>query len=96
MKFIAAVLLIVSFSAVADNHEENFAEAKAHALSMIDKRIEHMNSSKGCISAATDHAGIKKCREEMKASNMKLREMRKEMKSRRQNLRGEKRGKKSN
>ena len=92
MKFVLVAVLLMSFNVMADHHEESFEEAKAHAISMTDKRIESLNAAKGCISAATDKAGLNKCREEMKKTKG---DMRKESKTRRQNLRDQRRSKKA-
>lgn len=74
MKKIVLCLVLVSQFAFADHHEEGegkgktFEEKKANALSKIDMRISKMQELKSCISAATDMAATKACREKHKAS----------------------------
>lgn len=94
MKVFALALTLLSSVAFADNHEP-FDQAKASAMSNIDKRIENLRSAKSCISAAQDKAALQKCRDNMKSANSELRAVQRERKEMRQKMRAEKRGKKS-
>lgn len=93
MKLIVLAFIMLTSVAYAENHE-TFEQAKANAISGIDKHIEILNTHKGCISAAQDKEALKKCREAMKAARAEFRDARKENRSRRQNLREERRAKK--
>ena len=93
MKLAALAFVLLSSVAYAEE-TENFAQAKADTISHIDKRIENLNTLKGCVSAAQDKAALKTCRDNSKAANAQMKEMRKANKTRRQNLREQKRGKK--
>ncbi|HXH74320.1 MAG TPA: hypothetical protein VNJ08_05100 [Bacteriovoracaceae bacterium] len=72
-------LTFLSLSAFADKHEEGtFEELKPKMIERVDKHIAHLQEVKSCVSAATDKAQLKACRDKMKAHRE---EMKKEKKA---------------
>ena len=96
MKFLFLVLFS-SFS-FADNHEAEkekmFQENKSIMQTHLDERIGQLNKAKACISSATKHEEMKKCREEMKAGMKEIHSEFKEERSERRERRDELRKKK--
>lgn len=82
-----ASLLLGSFGAFADHHEEwdklPFAEKKAKMSEKIDKKIKMMNENKACVDASTDDASLKKCKD-------KMMEQKKEMEKKWDKMKGKK------
>lgn len=62
---ILSFILTVSLHAEEGNSHkgEVLSEVKAHALTMIDKRIASLQESKTCINSAQSREDLKKCRE---------------------------------
>lgn len=71
MKFVIATLLLVSVSAFAQDKDKGamFQEMKTNMLTSFDKRIQDLQTAKGCVSAATNPEQVKTCRAALKASN---------------------------
>jgi hypothetical protein len=84
-KIIVLSLCFLSFNSFADHHDEKegktFEEKKAKALEGIEKRISFINETKACVSSATNDAGLKACREKMKAERKAWREAKKQQKA---------------
>jgi hypothetical protein len=84
-KIIVLSLCFLSFNSFADHHDEKegktFEEKKAKALEGIEKRISFINETKACVSSATNEAGLKACREKMKAERKAWREAKKQQKA---------------
>ena len=63
-------LTILVFSRVSYTDDKdgsgNFEEKKARAISEIDERIQKLQEAKTCVSSATDHEAMKKCRASMR------------------------------
>lgn len=72
-KILLVALVLSSFAAFADHHEENFDQAKAKFLAHLDQRAEHINKAKTCVSAATTKEALKACRQQMKAEGEAMR-----------------------
>lgn len=82
-----ASLLVGSFSAFADHHEEwknmPFAEKKAKMTEKLDAKLKMVQENKACVDAAADDAALKLCMDKMK-------EERKEMKKKWDKKKGKK------
>ena len=75
MKFLLVLTLCLgSFGAFADEHMEGktFEEKKARMTQHLDERLAHVNEAKSCVAAATDEAGLKTCKEKMKARGQEM------------------------
>ena len=70
---IVSIAILVSSSFIFAN-PALFKAKKEFMLNHIDKKIELLNSFKSCISNATKHSDLKKCRQNHKASIKKLKE----------------------
>jgi len=84
-KIIVLSLCLLSLNSFADHHDEKegktFEEKKAKALEGIEKRISFINETKACVSSATNDAGLKACREKMKAERKAWREAKKQQRA---------------
>ncbi len=84
-KIIVLSLCLLSLNSLADHHDEKegktFEEKKAKALEGIEKRISFINETKACVSSATNDAGLKACREKMKAERKEWREAKKQQRA---------------
>lgn len=92
MKKLLIGLTILSTVAIAHNHDEEmsaekFAKFKERALENIDKRIAQMQSTRSCISSASDKEALKECRKDMKENRQEWKEKRKEWKAKRKEKR---------
>ena len=61
------VATLLNLTAFADGGD--FEKHKAEALTNIDQRIQKLQETKSCMSAAKDHEGMKACREKMQEFN---------------------------
>jgi hypothetical protein len=84
-KMIILSLCCLSLNSFADHHDEKdgktFEEKKAMALEGIEKRISFINETKACVSSATNDAGLKACREKMKAQRKAWKDAKKQQRS---------------
>ena len=70
---VITVIILISSSFIFAN-PALFKAKKEFMLNHIDKKIELLNSFKSCVSSATKHSDLKKCRQNHKASIAKLKE----------------------
>ena len=54
--------------AVAPGGGADFAQHKQHELARIAERIQALQTLQGCVQSAADHAAIKACNENARAS----------------------------
>ncbi len=85
LKIIAVTLLIGSSFTFAN--PALFKARKEFMLNHINKKIELLNSFKSCVSNATKRSDLKICRQNHKASIVKLKE---EAKAKREELKSKK------
>ncbi len=74
---IAISVCLLSWAVVAQdehNKEQGLQEQKAFMSQILDKRIAALNEKKACVSAAADHAALKKCHEELKSDRQEIKE----------------------
>ena len=73
---LVASLLLGSFGAFANHHEEwnklPYAEKKAKISEKLDKGIKMMTENKACVDASTDDASLKKCTDKMKEEKREM------------------------
>ncbi|MEZ4816243.1 MAG: hypothetical protein R3A80_13740 [Bdellovibrionota bacterium] len=78
---------------------EVLSEVKAHALTMIDKRIASLQETKSCINSAQSRDDLKKCREDKKSDRGEFKaereKFRSELKEKRARLKAQREEKKS-
>lgn len=96
MKFLLVLTLCLgSVGAFADEHMEGktFEEKKARFTQHLDERLAHVNEAKSCVAAATDEAGLKACKEKMRAHG---KEMRNQWKAKKEEMKAKKEETKAN
>lgn len=91
MKKLSLVFLMIISSitfTLADENEKgkNFKKVKASALEGLEKRLQHLQQTKSCVSGASDHKALKACRSE---SRKKGEALRSEMKQKRESFKAE-------
>lgn len=74
MKWLLVSVLMFSFSAFADHHEEKLEEVKSKLISHLDQRITHLQATKSCVSSANDKDALKACKKKMKEGGKEMRE----------------------
>lgn len=88
---------LATIHAEGDFKKENFAKVKADALANLDKRIQHLNDTKSCVSSSSDRKALKECRKSARKRGEALRsefkEKRKEMKEKMMQRRKERKAK---
>lgn len=93
MKLLKTFCLVILFFSIPLSAEEKgkgkgkyFQEAKAAATSNLDKRIQHLQETKSCVSGSSDHKALKACRA---AARKKGESLKAEMKEKRNKAKAE-------
>lgn len=74
MKMLLMSVFMLSSVSVYAQKEEKFEEHKQMILAEMDKRISLLQDERSCMASASDHNGMKACREKSKANHEKMRE----------------------
>lgn len=69
--------LILFTASLASAEGKNFAEKKSRFLQKLDKKIGFIQQAKECANSATDKAGLKQCRQTLRASMKSLKKHKK-------------------
>jgi Skp family chaperone for outer membrane proteins len=91
MKLLKTFCLVILFFSTPISAEEKgkgkyFQEAKAAATSNLDKRIQHLQETKSCVSGSSDHKALKACRA---AARKKGESLKAEMREKREKAKAE-------
>lgn len=93
MKWILCLMMAMSFSVQAKDGK-NFEEGKSKLIEHITKRISILETTKSCISSASNREGLRECRKTQKSSMKSLKDDRKAWKSERKKRREERKANK--
>jgi hypothetical protein len=70
----ALLTLNVGTGFAASAPPENFAQRKSETLQRIDQRINHLQTQKSCVQAASNPDSLKNCREKSKSGDRQRRQ----------------------
>ena len=70
----ALLTLNIGTGFAASAPPENFAQRKSETLQRIDQRINHLQTQKSCVQAATNPDLLKNCRERSKSGDRQRRQ----------------------
>lgn len=72
MKSLLVLSLLVTVTVRAADADPKFAEHKKVLIEHIAAQMTALENTKKCIEGATDHEGVKKCREQAKEERKKF------------------------
>lgn len=86
MKWMLCLMIAMSFSVQAKDGK-HFEEGKSKLIENITKRISILETTKSCISSASNREVVRECRKAQKSSMKSLKDDKKAWKSERKKLR---------